>query len=368
MAPGTPHVAHVVFTGSGSEYFRIWVVNILLTLLTLGFYSACAKVRTARYFRNNTWLDGHVFDYHGRPAAIFRGRVVALVLLAAYSWAFEFSNTAGLLTIAVLCGVGPWLFMRAQQFSLSNTSFRGLRFGFRARPREAYRAVLPVFVGWLAPTVTAGLVIDEGWVVWGPLLAATLAVPWMHHRLKVYQRRNTTYGNRSFTFTPAVLRFYTVYAKGFVLVLAGGLLGGVAMAAGFAWHHGRRWTTPSSVLETMIYGTIFGLIIYVVAWPYLAARLQQVVWSRTRLGDISFRTEIAAWALFRLVLRNVLLTVVTAGTYWPWAAIALARYRLECVRVESSAPLLTLVAGVEARTVSAAGEGAADAFGFDVGL
>src|SRR5262249_22373207 len=125
------------FTGCGSEYFRIWVVNLLLTLVTLGVYSAWAKVRKARYFRQNTRLDGHVFDYHGRPIAILRGRLVAVVLFAAYAWAFKFSNVAGLLTVTMLCAVGPWLFLRAQQFSLGNTSFRGLRFGFRARTRDA---------------------------------------------------------------------------------------------------------------------------------------------------------------------------------------------------------------------------------------
>ena len=29
----------LAFTGSGSEYFRIWIVNIVLTVLTLGIYS-----------------------------------------------------------------------------------------------------------------------------------------------------------------------------------------------------------------------------------------------------------------------------------------------------------------------------------------
>ena len=33
------------FTGSGGEYFRIWAVNRTLTVLTLGLYSAWAKVR-----------------------------------------------------------------------------------------------------------------------------------------------------------------------------------------------------------------------------------------------------------------------------------------------------------------------------------
>lgn len=34
------------FTGSAGEYFRIWIVNIALSIVTLGIYSAWAKVRT----------------------------------------------------------------------------------------------------------------------------------------------------------------------------------------------------------------------------------------------------------------------------------------------------------------------------------
>ncbi len=33
------------FTASGSEYFRIWIVNLLLTVLTLSLYYPWAKVR-----------------------------------------------------------------------------------------------------------------------------------------------------------------------------------------------------------------------------------------------------------------------------------------------------------------------------------
>ena len=37
----------VVFTGSGGEYFRVWIVNVLLSLVTLGFYTPFARRRTA---------------------------------------------------------------------------------------------------------------------------------------------------------------------------------------------------------------------------------------------------------------------------------------------------------------------------------
>jgi hypothetical protein len=170
------------FTGRGDEYFRIWIVNVLLTLVTFGVYSAWAKVRRAKYFRNNTRLAGHVFDYHGSPKAILRGRLVALVLLTAYSWAFQFSNAAGLVTVIGLCAAGPWLFMRAQQFAFANTSFRGLRFGFQARASDAYLAVLPLLALWVLPEVAFSLTSGDGWLTWSPMLVFLLAWPLMHHQ------------------------------------------------------------------------------------------------------------------------------------------------------------------------------------------
>jgi uncharacterized membrane protein YjgN (DUF898 family) len=354
-----------VFTGRGSEYFRIWVVNLLLTLLTLGIYSAWAKARRARYLRQNTRLDGHVFDYHGRPVAILRGRLLAAVLLAAYTWMFQFSNTAGVVTVGLLCALGPWLLMRAQQFALANTSYRGLRFGFDARTGDAYRTLLPVLVLWLAPTVATVLTRLDLWA----LGATLLGWPWMHHRMKRYQRSHATYGDSRFSFTSTLGRFYWVYLKGTGYVVAGTVCAMVVlMLAAAVWHGSLDRIAPPSTLETWIYGGLIGLIVYLAAGPYYSARLQQIVWDRTRLGAIQFRTEIRAWPLFRLVVKNSALTLVTAGLYWPFGAMAVARYRIECVRVESEMPLSALAGTVRAGVVSAAGEGAADAFGVDIGL
>ena len=70
----------VVFTGKAGEYFGIWIVNLLLSIVTLGIYSAWAKVRRKKYFYNNTLIDGVGFDYHANPIAILKGRVIAFVL------------------------------------------------------------------------------------------------------------------------------------------------------------------------------------------------------------------------------------------------------------------------------------------------
>jgi uncharacterized membrane protein YjgN (DUF898 family) len=66
------------FSGNGLEYFRIWLVNVALSILTLGVYSAWAKVRTNRYFWRHTHLDATSFDYVANPVAILKGRLLVL--------------------------------------------------------------------------------------------------------------------------------------------------------------------------------------------------------------------------------------------------------------------------------------------------
>ena len=96
--------------------------------------------------------------------------------------------------------------------------------------------------------------------------------------------------------------------------------------------------------------------------------MQAAVWHNTRLRDIRFRTLIEAIPLARLTLRNVLLTIATAGLYWPFAAVALARYRVECMRVDSESGLGALAQATHAAPGAAAGDAAVDAFGLDIGL
>ena len=355
------------FTGDGQEYFRIWVVNLLLTLVTLGVYSAWAKVRKTRYFWQNTQLDGHAFDYHGDPRAILIGRVVALVLLAGYTFAFDVSRATGLVMVAVLCAVGPWLFMRAQRFRLVNSSWRGLRFGFETDALEAYRVVLPPLLIWFSSAIITAVASSRIGLFGAAATLSFVMIPWMHHRLKAYQHRRSRYGARTFDYLAATPSFYAVYFKAGLLTIGGSVIGGLlVLAAAFAL----RNTQAAEPTQTAMFvaGGFVGLVGYLFAWPYFAARLQAVVWSHTRVGDVRFGTAIAAAPLFRLTFKNVLLTLLTAGLYWPFAAVALARYRIECMRVESDQPLQTLAGTTIAPPGAATGDAALDAFGLDIGL
>lgn len=75
------------FSGSGGEYFRIWIVNLILTVLTLGIYSAWAKVRRNRYFYGHTRRGVAAFEYLAERIAILKGRLLALGVFLIYIWA-----------------------------------------------------------------------------------------------------------------------------------------------------------------------------------------------------------------------------------------------------------------------------------------
>ena len=71
-------------------------MNILLTILTLGIYSAWAKVRRNRYFYGNTRLLGSGFDYHAKPMQILIGRIIAFAILVAFNIVSQINPIVGL--------------------------------------------------------------------------------------------------------------------------------------------------------------------------------------------------------------------------------------------------------------------------------
>ena len=377
-SPAPPRVpdpalrARLGFDGEGAEYFRIWVVNLLLTLLTLGVYSAWAKVRKARWFAQHTSLLGDRFDYHGDPWRILAGRVLALGLLAAWTWSFDLSPWLGWVVFGLLLAAGPALFAGAQRFKLANTSWRGLRFGFQARRLEVYQVCLPLLVVWTLGTALTHAGAPQDWVLWSSALLALL-LPWAHARLKRLQHARASFGERAFSFEPAGTAFYGLYAKGLVLTIVGAIVavlaGLVAQAIVQDFRQGPEGIGERSTLHTVLSGAAVLLVVWVAVWPYFAARAQQIVWGHTRLaGGIGFAGQMRGWTLWKLVVGQALLTLLTAGLYWPFAAVAIARYRIESVEVVGDVPLAEI--GVDTASVAAGratGDAAAELFGLDLG-
>lgn len=333
-----------VFRGRGSEYFRIWIVNLLLTLVTLGIYSAWAKVRRNRYLYDNTSVAGSSFDYHGNPIAILKGRVITVLFLVLYHFGPRISFWFGVLVVLAGTIAVPWMIWKSLQFKLRNSSYRGIRFGFHGSLDSAY------YVYLLFPMLT--------------VMTLYILAPFTHQRMKRYQHNGSRFGDRDFSFHARPGSFYKIYLGCAGLFVAGILATGfllivVAFLGRSAPNAGGHPARYGFVMFWAIYALFLSL------YPIFIALLQNTVWNNTRLGQHRFSSTMrwprAAW----IVLGNVFLIIVTLGLFVPFATIRWQRYRIESMTLLPASDLTEFVAGIQPEG-SVTGEGVTDLF--DIGL
>jgi uncharacterized membrane protein YjgN (DUF898 family) len=327
------------FSGSGAEYFRIWLSNLLLSIYTLGGYSAWAKVRRLQYFYGNTWVGSANFAYHGKPKAIFLGRVVAVSLLGGLHLA---SDLSAVFFVGLLCAVGlamPWLLRRALVFRARNSSHRGLRFHFTGRNSAAYRT----FLGWtLASVASLGLA--------GPAAA---------QRFRHYQFNHLQYGTTAFACTLSVRQCYGVWARVALAWLAWGCALG-ALAAGVAY----KWLNGDALAPAL---GVAGLVAFWLTRALYVSQMQNLVWNHLALGPHRFQSTLQTWPLFQLMLKNTVLTILSLGLYRPFAVINVLRVRLAALSILPAGSLADFQAQQEADG-SAIGAETADLFDLELGL
>ena len=378
-APGgpPPRRLEIRFTGSGGEYFRIWIVNLLLTIVTLSLYYPWAKVRRLRYFYGNTVVDGQPLAFHGDPLKVLRGYLLVGALLAVYGVAGRRSPGAGLFAFAIVAALWPALIKSTLQFRLANTSWRGLRMRFVGSLGGAYRAVLPAYVpallffgaATLAPVGRGGPGVANA--VSGLAMLALLAVmPWVLWKVRKYQHDHYVYGPLQTELRVRPGAFYALAFKTMGIALLGGIVASlVGMAIGGAVYAGLGNTgRVAGVLVALVVGFIGIVAINLAVRPYFASRLQNLVWSRTGNSSMHFTSALRFRALFGLTLKNLLLVVVTLGVYWPFAVVATARLKLEAMGVVTRVDPETLASRARAAEGDAAGDAAGDLFGFDIGF
>jgi uncharacterized membrane protein YjgN (DUF898 family) len=377
--PGPRHPLEIAFSGSGSEYFRIWIVNLLLTLVTLGLYYPWAKVRRLRYFYGNTSVGGHALDFHGDPKRMLRGFLLVGAMVLLYSVAGRVSPTAGLIAFLIVAALWPALFRASMQFRLANTSWRGLRFRFDGDLRGAYLAMLPLFVPGAISLI--GVILDgrsarAGDRVAGLAFLAALALfPLFFWRLKKYQHDHYALGQARTTLDTGAGSFYGLALKTIGVVLIVSLLAGAvaAVVGGFGalalvfGGNGNRASVAAIIAMTLLFISAYAAMILVIS-PYLTSRLQNLVWGRTRGPLVEFDSRLRFWPLLRLTLKNWLLVLVTLGLYLPFAKVAMTRLRLEAMSVQTMLPPDELADRLRRRADDAAGDAAGDLFGIDIGL
>ena len=118
------------FSGNAKEYFGIWIVNLILSIITVGIYSAWAKVRRETYFKNNTKVFDMGFGYHATGGQILKGRIIDFIVLVLANVLASVDPIFGIILTVVLIALLPWILNSSLRFSARMTSFRNIRFNW----------------------------------------------------------------------------------------------------------------------------------------------------------------------------------------------------------------------------------------------
>lgn len=383
------------FTGTAGEYFRIWIVNIALTVVTLGIYSAWAKVRRLTYFYGNTHVHGSSFRYTARPIAILKGRVIAVIVFAVFYAVFNFYPAASLWALVALCVLFPVVVVLSTGFRLHNTMYRSMRFRFERDFLGAYRVFLvPLGIVILVTAVLYGMwegsdmlaqieqqvaeseeEVDfrrEDMLFSIFFLALLPAIPYVQYALRRFMIDRVHYGSADGAFHAGAWAFYKVFLKLFALTLAlifgVGLLAGALMSGIGAEAAGEELTPEqmASVFALMIPLMIlfYGIGFYLVG--YMNARLANLTFNHAELGPLAFSATLRARDLGTIYLTNTLAIIVSLGLLVPWAQIRLAAYRAR--RVEALARDLDAIDAIAAGDPAAYGEELGEVFDIDIGF
>lgn len=363
------------FNGLAGEFFRIWIVNLLLTIVTLGIYSAWAKVRTKRYLFGSTSLAGSTFDYTADPIRILKGRIIAVVALVAYQVIANFFPQFGGIALLAIMSALPAAIVMSMRFSNINTTWRNIRFGFNTNYSAAYKLFTPVilyfaFLAALPFIFDLSVLLDpesmeEGdaeaalasltpyfAITGGAAFIAMLAFPAWQSFYYRFIAKESRFGRSEFSLDTSTGAFYKIYFGAFGvtvgLIFIVGIL--IAASAGFA----------IALAGFLVFG------FYIFIWAYIVTRRTNLVFSNIRIKDTHFLSDLELGKMIYLYVTNSIAILLTLGLAIPWAKIRTVRYRASRMQV-FSVDLDEFTRHLE-DDQNALGEEVGDFFGLDLGL
>ena len=393
------------FTGSGGEYFRVWIVNVLLGIVTLGFYTPWARRRTAMYFYGHSLVAHSPLEFTAQQ----RKMVLGFVLLALISIAYQIAAKTGqdlAVGLMLLAGaaLAPYLWASAMRFRLGATRWKGLRLQFSASWKEVYLASWPVFalaLVWfgvffgmqmLSPELAQ--LLDEPAIKGGPkirpeftpamggllvlgLILTVLCFIRLEYNYKSLLVLRARLGNEHGRWKPVYMDFVKVWLSTVAVFILCALLALTittallkeSVAMFLVGHSGKNnlfW-----IITVVIIGiSAFFFLLLLASAParaYREARMFQLLWNNIGVSQIArFKCNLRAGRFVRLRLKNMVLTLLTLGFYRPFARVSEYRMKLESVTLHIKGGA-DQVAGVLVRQQEGGlGDALADAAGLDL--
>jgi len=311
----------VAFSGTASAYFGIWIVNLILSIITLGIYSAWAKVRRETFFKNHTKIIGTGFGYHATGWQILKGRLIAFAALVVINIVASIHPLAGLVFVPIFIFLTPWLLNSSIRFAARMTSFRNVRFNWHGTYWRTmwFLVIAPIF----------------------GLLTLGLLTPLISKSYYAYFASSHSYGTTRFSAKPKVSEFYLAFLVGgilptlilscifFTILTIGPLLGG-SHAAGLS----ALWTS-----------LVVAIYIFIFAMSFIYRVLCRNILMRSlALSDVAtFGSKISPVKFVWISLSNLVAVVLSIGLLLPWAKVRLYRYLANSTEIRITGDIETFI-------------------------
>lgn len=360
---------HFLFQGSGKGYFVVWLVNILLTFITLGLYLPWALVRARRYFYQHTELNGARFSYHATGRSIFVGWICLLALYVVLFINIALHNVAlGLCMIGLFLLFFPWLITQGLRYQMLMTGINGVRFNFYASPLRAWWVMMgcPLAIALVSSLVFAFFLRSAATslsysTVFAMLGAGTLvfllgiaimqgvyAAQWFGMLVN-----NLQYGKLKFSgmfsmkkcisiIVLSMLLFVPFIALAMYIVIPA-----MFMLSQYAYITGGDPERLAMLMGPFYAKFMFSYLLYIagaiVCYTFAFVKLRNYIYSQTALeGGIRFSSTVTIARLIWVTLSNLLVCLVTLFLAWPWAKVRFTRYLLENTHVHGDLNALAL--------------------------
>ena len=378
-----------VFRGSTDDYFKIYYTNVMLVSITLGIYSAWAKVRNKRYFYGNTTLNGHNFDFDASPISILISRVLVIVIVVGAIFAEEFYQlfwfSVGLFSLMLIL-LFPFAIVRGRAFNARHTLHRSVRF----RYLNNYWPSIRLFCLYFFPIVLFFALLslneqqgdpqqDPGFVspvaviaLFAYIILMTPAYFCLKHRIMVNQLK---FGNLTCSYTASIRSYYGHAMASFLWgVLISILLALITFLVSLAIYStnsdfvSEAFGESSNIIEILVTMLIYMMLILgPMAVMIFLAKMVPLFYSSIMFSDGSklSTTASAMTYFFKYKIVNTFLLVISAGLLLPLVKVRNWRYVTENLTLHLALKTAEVFASKEERITPLAEE-LADVADFDL--
>lgn len=349
-----------IFHGKGLDYFLISLVNVLLSVITLGVYVPWAMVRSRRYVYENMELNGARFGYHARGGALFLSWLLMSIFLFILILVAELLHPLlGSLVIFLLMLVMPFFMVKSLQYNALMTTLNNVRFAFHCAMKNAWWIMMGLptlllillcvvifgignmmfsgynFDGLLVKIIILALIGIVGMsVINGYVYAKWLALTGKGGQFGVHKfdiRVSTTYCIKACLFSFCILvpflglMFYLLSTSYSSMAMLRAINGsGDEGLSGF----------PGQIL--LCYLLYIGAILLSSAYIWQAFRNHFVNGLTLADGRIRFASTLTFHGVVVQLLQLIAVSVITLGIAYPWMKMRFIRYQATHSHVEGN--------------------------------